>query len=418
MGEYLVKCLGCGSVQPPYALTCQNDDSLLRTEYRSKRLKPRRLPGIWRYFDWLPVKEPLRGAGEKPITYKSEGLAKELGLNDLHVGFSGYWPEKGAQMTTCSFKDLEAPATVQRMIERADNQTLVVSSAGNTARAFAQAASVAGTPLVLVVPSSGLDKLWITETPSDNICTVSVSGDYTEAIDVGARLAAHPSFVSEGGARNVARRDGMGVVMLDAAVTNKSLPRHYFQAIGSGTGGIAAWEASLRLIQDGRFGQNMPKLHLAQNLPCSPIYTAWSGQKIDGSTCPKGMYDDVLYNRKPPYTVKGGVKDALENTGGTVYGITNEEAKEAKKLFEETEEIDILPAAAIAVAALKKAKDTGLVEENESILLNITGGGILRVKEEFELKTLRCDIETEPSALSKDQDLLKEINQILRRSQT
>jgi len=52
---------------------------------------------------------------------------------------------------------------------------------------------------------------------------------------------------------NVARRDGMGTVMLEAAVTIGRAPDHYFQAVGSGTGGIAAWEASLRLKQDGRF---------------------------------------------------------------------------------------------------------------------------------------------------------------------
>jgi len=415
MGEYLVKCLGCGAVQPPYALTCQNDDSLLRTEYASKQLNLKRFPGVWKFFDWLPVKEPLKGAGEKPTTYKSKGLAKEFGLNELHISFSGYWPEKGARMATCSFKDLEAPATVQRMIERTDHKTLVVSSAGNTARAFAQAASVADIPLVLVVPPAGLDRLWITEIPSDKICVVSVKGDYTEAIDVGTRLASRPGFVGEGGARNVARRDGMGIVMLDAAVTNKTLPKHYFQAIGSGTGGIAAWEAALRLIEDGRFGNNMPKLHLAQNLPCSPVYTSWSGVEIDGRICPKGMYDDVLFNRKPPYSVKGGVKDALDDTGGIVYGITNEEAKEARKIFEEAEEIDILPAAAIAVAALKKAAESGAVKPNDPILLNITGGGISRVKKECELNMLKFDIETVPSALREDEALLTEINEIMKR---
>ncbi len=65
-------------------------------------------------------------------------------------------------------------------------------------------------------------------------------------------------MMPEGGAKNVARRDGMGTVMLDAAVTMKEMPDDYFQAIGSGTGGIAAWEASMRLRDDGRFGKHCP----------------------------------------------------------------------------------------------------------------------------------------------------------------
>ena len=45
-------------------------------------------------------------------------------------------------MPTCSFKDLEAAPTMQMLLERGDNPTLVVASAGNTARAFAFAGFV------------------------------------------------------------------------------------------------------------------------------------------------------------------------------------------------------------------------------------------------------------------------------------
>lgn len=409
-----MKCTGCGSVQPPHALHCQNDDALLRTEYLTRRLTPRDLPGIWRFYDWLPVRRPLEGAGAAPATYKSQGLARELGLRNLYISFSGYWPDRNARMTTCSFKDLEAPPTVERMLERDDRKVLVVASAGNTARAFAEAASAVDLPLVLFVHSAGLQRLWITETPSESLCVVSVNGDYTEAIDLGARLSLQPGFVGEGGARNVARRDGMGVVMLDGALTMKTLPRHYFQAVGSGTGGIAAWEAALRLVDDGRFGTTLPRLHLAQNLPCAPLYSYWSGTK-PGACNFREMYDDVLYNRKPPYEMKGGVKDALESTKGKVYGITNAEAAEAQRLFEESEEIDILPAAAVAVAALGKAVAAGAVDPKDAVLLNITGGGISHLKEERDQNVLERDLTAEPADLVSDRDLLDKINEVLRR---
>ena len=48
----------------------------------------------------------------------------------------------------------------------------------------------------------------------------------------------------------MARRDGMATTVL--AVTHIGrIPDYYFQAVGSGTGAIAAWEANLRLIEDG-----------------------------------------------------------------------------------------------------------------------------------------------------------------------
>jgi cysteate synthase len=35
----------------------------------------------------------LKGSSA-PVTYKSEGLAEKLGLTNLWITFSGYWPEK------------------------------------------------------------------------------------------------------------------------------------------------------------------------------------------------------------------------------------------------------------------------------------------------------------------------------------
>jgi cysteate synthase len=324
------------------------------------------------------------------VTYRSAGLAAELGLRNLYISFSGYWPEIGARTATCTFKDLEAPPTLQRLMERNDDSVLTVASAGNTARAFAQAASVSKLPLVLVVPESALSRIWITTEPGP-ITLIGVRGDYYDAILSAERIISLPGFVPEGGARNVARRDGMGTVVLEAALTSGKLPDHYFQAVGSGTGGIAAWESSMRLMRDGRFGQGLPRLHQAQSLPNAPIYNSWKDCK--GEYCRADeTFDDVLFNRKPPYTIPGGVCDALKATNGEVYGVSNQEASEAKKMFEVCEDIDILNAPAVAVAALKQAIDSGSVRLYDTILLNITGGGLARLKEEMCLNMLKPDL--------------------------
>jgi len=389
MGEYLVRCVSDGSVQPPYSLSCPHDNSLLRAEYKARQLRLLDLPGIWRFCDWLPVNGIIAEAGGKSVTYKSRGLAEELNLENLYISFNGYWPEHGARMPTCSFKDLEAAPTMERLLEQGGSSTLVVASAGNTARAFAHVASLTGQPLVLFVPERALERMWTTVPPA-NLTLIAVQGDYYNAIQVAEKVQTRPGFTPEGGARNIARRDGMGTVMLDAATTLGRLPRHYFQAVGSGTGGISAWEAALRLKADGRFGSDLPMLHLAQNVPNAPIYYAWKGQEPLPTQA--NMFDDVLFNRKPPFSIPGGVKDALEATKGEVYGITDSEACVAKKLFEQSEEIDILNAPGVAVAALARAIDGGRVSPDDIILLNITGGGVARIKEDYPRYMLQPDV--------------------------
>jgi len=168
------------------------------------------------------------------------------------------------------------------------------------------------------------------------------------------------------------------------------MPDDYFQAIGSGTGGIAAWEAAMRLRDDGRFGPGLPRLHLAQNIPFAPMLNAWKDGRReiiperdmpDAKKCIMEMYSDVLSNRSPPYGVGGGVFDAMRDTDGLMYGVTKEEAVKAKKLFESHEGIDILPPAAVAVAALIQAAEKGILK-GRRVVLNITGGGQERLMKE------------------------------------
>ncbi len=392
MGEYRLRCVSDRSLQPAYSLACPHDNSLLRADYQARQIEPKSLPGIWRFLDWLPVQGIIAKAEGAPVTYKSRGLAKELGLENLYISFNGYWPERGAKNPTCSFKDLEAAPTMQMLLERGDNPTLVVASAGNTARAFAHVSSLTGQPLLLFVPEKALDRMWTTCITKDvwQVTLMAVQGDYYDAIQIAEKVQSLPGFAAEGGARNIARRDGMGTVVLDAALTLGQIPKHYFQAVGSGTGGISAWEAALRLREDGRFGSYLPRLHLAQNLPNAPIYCAWKGLEAEPTCC--DMFDDVLFNRKPPYAIPGGVRDALQETRGEVYGITDQQAAAAKKLFEQSEEIDILNAPAIAVAAMEQAARSGSIEPKDIILLNITGGGVARIKEEHTLNMIEPQI--------------------------
>jgi cysteate synthase len=392
MGRYELRCAAGGESLVRNAMGCPVHNALAKPRYAAQLLV-RDLPGIWRFIDWLPVSDSIPGVDPSPVCYRSGAFAAELGLTDLWISFNGYWPERGGHCPTCTFKDLEAAPTMQRLLEMGGEAALVVASAGNTGKAFAHVASLTGRPLVLLVPVSCFEKLWLPRDDPDRggLFVIGVKGDYADAIELADRLSKMPGFVAEGGARNVARRDGLGTVMLDAATSMGRLPDHYIQAVGSGAGGIAAWEAAQRLIADGRFGNVMPKLHLAQNLPCAPILSLFSGQRVD-ERCPEGMYDEVLFNRRPAFDVGGGVRDALRATRGTVVGITNEQAFEARLRFQSAEGIDIAPAAAVAAAALVKQVEDGQVKAEDRVLLNITGGGEALRRKETGTRRLPCNL--------------------------
>jgi len=159
-------------------------------------------------------------------------------------------------------------------------------------------------------------------------------------------------------------------------------------AVGSGTGAIGVWEMSERFIRDGRFGSTRPRLHLAQNFPFGPMVKAWwrdSRELFPEDLRPEligQVTTRVLTTRYPAYSLAGGVYDALKATNGMMYGIKNEDVFSGMDLFEKTEGIDIVPAAGVAVAALREAVNIRAVRSVDSILLNITGGGEKRLGRE------------------------------------
>jgi cysteate synthase len=384
----------------------------VRAEYEQEQLLLRGDDhGLYTFANWLPVLRELKGSSP-PVTYRSEGLSAVLGLSNLYITFSGYWPEKGALMDTCSFKETEAYSVCARL-DPSQDKILVVASAGNTARSFARVCSDNGIPLLLCVPEDNIDALWFDRPIREHVkLIVSGSGsDYFDAIHLSNLACGIDGFIPEGGARNVARRDGMGTTVLSAVTTIGEIPEYYFQAIGSGTGAIAAWEANLRLIADGRFGNRKMKLMVSQNKPFTPIYDAWkAGSRdmlpLDEDHARKQVQQimaKVLSNRKPPYSLTGGLFDAMKDAGGDVLLASNEEAMGAARLFEETEGIDIHPAAAIATASLVNAVREGLVGKDSLIMLNITGGGeerFINTHKLYHLKpSLVFDANPEPGYL-------------------
>jgi cysteate synthase len=170
-----------------------------------------------------------------------------------------------------------------------------------------------------------------------------------------------------------------------------------------------------------RFGSRLPSLQLSQNLPFVPMVSAWQDRRRnlvadrdmpDASGAISRVYSDVLTNREPPYAIAGGVFDALLATKGEMFAVTNDEARSAEKLFLELEGIDLDPAAAVCTASLIQACETGRIEKDRTVVLNITGGGYRRVREDYPLIPVQPSF-TVPAGASVD-SIRKELLEMVK----
>ncbi len=387
--KYKLRCLQTGDlIEDKYTLH-HTDGALLRAEF-NKPLEFKPLKGVWKYLDWIPTStsnEYVAGT----TTYKADALGTELGMPNLWVTFHGYWPEKGAMCPTGSFKDMEAVPTIQRLHDHGC-KGLICASAGNTARGFTHFCGLADMPLIVVVGKDHGHRIWTkTGHPTDSVKVVVVEdGDYYDAKTVAKGIAKQlTGWQMEGSVHNVARRDGIGSLILDAAFTIGSMPEHYFQGIGGGPGPIGVHEMAERLIESGQFEGPAPRQHLSQNVEHSPIHNAWQAKRDhlvaeDFPPHDVEVYSDYLMNKGPAYAQVGGVHDILKGSNGQTYVVERDDAVAAKSLFESIEGIDIMTPGAVALASLQQALASGEIQHDAVTVLNISGGGVERMKQEHD----------------------------------
>jgi len=391
--KYKLRCLDTGDlIEDAYTLK-YTDNALLQAKFNGP-MEVKQLDGVWKYLDWIPTStsnEYVAGT----TTYKAEALGKSLGMSNLWVTFHGYWPEKGGLCPTGSFKDMEAVPTIQRLHDHGC-KGLICASAGNTARGFTHFCGLANMPLIVVVGKDHGHRIWTkVGHPTESVKVVVVEdGDYYDAKTVAKAIAKKlTGWQMEGSVHNVARRDGIGSLILDAAFTIGAMPEHYFQGIGGGPGPIGVHEMAERLIESGQFEGPAPRQHLSQNIEHSPIHNAWQAKRdhlIPEDYPPHDVevYSDYLMNKGPAYGQVGGVHDILKASNGQTYVVERDDAIAAKTQFESIEGIDIMTPGAVAMASLQQALASGEVNPDACTVLNISGGGVERLKQDHATETV------------------------------
>lgn len=375
--HYALVCVGCGAAHGDdgVMLACAAcaEPALLEADYGRTPYTVRADEGIFRYRDWLPIRRTIPGS-VAPIVFREAELGAAVGIADLWVAFSGYWPERGCRMRSATFKELEAFAVLARV--PADAGVLAIASAGNTAVAFATACAAAAVRCLLVVPEHAVDLVCgIPAEPGSVIVVVVAGGTYQDAIECQQWLVRRvDGLVDVGGVRNVARRDGLGVVMLAAHERMGSLPEFYFQGVGSAAGALGAYRAAARLR--GPSTEPLPRMMLCQNEEFAPIHRRWQFGADEDRVVPAGdeVFAPELTNAVPPYEIAGGIRDMLNATSGNVFVSDRKLSEAGARMLRDILSIEVAPATGVAVACLRDAVATGAVPRDGRVLLNITGG--------------------------------------------
>jgi threonine synthase len=388
------RCSLCGSEFGPSKVTytCPKDEGnldivmdleALRSKFQPSDISSRSDRSLWRYLPLLPVAEipagstPLHVAGGTPV-FALDRTRERLDLGQL-------WLKDESRNPTASFKDRASALVVVRARE-IEAEVIVTASTGNAGAALAGMAAALGQKAVVLAPRTA-PPAKVAQLLVFGATVVLVEGSYDDAFDLTIKAAnefgwycrntGYNPFTAEG-KKTAAfeiwewwetaheewhKQTGRGV---------ESPPLTVFVSVGDGNIISGLHKGFKDLLQLGWLAR-VPRLVGVQATGSAAIATAFrAGTEAISPISANTLADSISVDLP-----RDGVRAvrAARETGGTYITVTDNEILDA------VAKLGLLgiyaePAGAAAYAGLLKARDDGLINHDDPILVLNTGSGL------------------------------------------
>ena len=366
------RCVGCGKEHPHGFVTFCECGAMVDVEYdlADARLYDSANTYV-RYFDLLPLEDPenlVPVAQAATPTHHAERLGRRLGLSWLYLKDETVLP-------TRTTKDRMA-RVVLSFFREIGVREFATSSTGNSSTSLAQhVRCYPGCRMYLFTAEDFLDRLNFDD--NDQVAVFAMRGaTFVEAFEEAASFAERTGIVRESGFFNPARREGLKTAFLEAA---ESVPRTidwYVQAVSSAMGVYGTYKGAKELTAMGVISRP-PRLLCVQQETCSPMARAFQdGSDVirpgDVFARPRGIAKAIL--RGDPSRVYPYVQKIVHESEGKIIAAGEKEIRTARRMVQELEGLDPCYTAATAVAGLVRMVGQGVVNKDDTVLLNLTGG--------------------------------------------
>lgn len=373
MGPQL-SCPKCGrsQVYRPYILAKCKCGTPYLLEYPIEgyasqlvKLFASRPKGVWRYLELLPpIKANPVSMGEGgTFMHLSEGLGKLIGLRRLYV-------KNEATNPTGAFTDRGASTEVTKSVEIGAHGILCIAS-GNLAVSIAAYSARAGI-LCSVYFRHGVEQVKILQALAYD-AEVFFTGDPEITIKLLSQQSPDNKLVTSSSPLII---EGYKTCTLEILEELSWDPPDWISIpIGSGSHATACWKALKDVEKVDLLRGSPPRLLGSQISSCAPIAEAYvkNREDVESVKIGKTIFPDIAEpNPSWAYTALNAVREL----DGIILTVDEEELMKAVKILAKTEGILAEPAAAVALAALIKAVDSGIIKRDESIVYVVTGSGM------------------------------------------
>lgn len=376
-----LQCSGCGSLYSAAKVHtfCPDCQSPLLVNYDLNAARQhvdrdeihRRLKGMWRWHELLPVVETQNmvtlGEGDTALLHLPR-VGKSLGLTRLFV-------KEESSNPTGSFKARGLSAAVSKAKELGI-QKVIIPTAGNAGGAMAAYAARANMQALIYMPK---------DTPNANIMesriagaeVILVDGIISDAAGLAGETARKDGWFDVSTFKEPYRMEGKKVMGYELAEAfNWELPDVIIYPTGGGTGLVGMWKAFEELEQLGWLNNTKrPRMVSVQAEGCAPVVKAFEKKAtfcdfwVNAKTIASGL-------RVPKSFADHLILADLYESNGTAIAVSDASITEAQKELAKTEGIFAAPEGAATLAALKGLIQQKWIQPDERVVIFNTGSGL------------------------------------------
>ncbi|WP_254272812.1 threonine synthase [Haloarcula marina] len=371
-GVWLV-CIECGESFAPFdevRYTCDHCDGLLEVRYAD-------LPtfedfegegsGVWRYHAALPFDVGVTlPEGNTPL-HRVPRIEEEVGVDSLRVKHEGMNP-------TGSFKDRGMTVGV-RVAQEVGVDRLACASTGNTSAALAAYGARGGMETLVLLPAGKVAAGKIAQAALHQARILEVDGNFDQCLDRVQDLAARGEAYLLN-SLNPFRLEGQKTIGLEIMEEHYAdygeYPDRIVLPVGNAGNTAALYKCFRELVKTGAITEDqVPKITGAQAEGAAPMVEA-----IEEGLDETRRWEEVE-TRATAIRIGNPVNapkalPGIRETGGTAVAVSDAEITEAQRDLA-GEGVGVEPASAASVAGLRKLRERGVVDDDESVVCLTTG---------------------------------------------
>jgi len=314
---------------------------------------------IHRWRDWLPeipdTAITTLGEGDTPLI-EAPTLSERIGAN-LFLKFEGMNP-------TASFKDRGMTVALSRAVAEG-SRACICASTGNTAAAAAAYAGRAGIGCFVMVPVGKIALGKAVQVLAHGAKIVQIEGNFDAALRLSKQAAEALGDVALVNSVNPDRVQGQKTASFEVCESLGRPPDALALPVGNAGNITAYWKGFSEWREAGK-SENAPRMLGFQAEGASPLV---AGHDFEN---PETIASAIRIGAPAS---KDGAKRAVDESGGAIESVTDEEILEAQSLLAREEGVFCEPASAAGVAGLLKLAREGRAPEG-TVVSVLTGHGL------------------------------------------